>query len=152
MIYTPKSWYNELIKNSENKPNYYPINASHLRSVQALIAEPHSKIHQVFNQEKGALPKSKQFVNSRKDLALYFSGSCPYEAFNPLPVGVILRIDDCYVSRAVAWSTHDNSAFFSNIKMTSFFHPGVHTVSIEPLNKNLEFDAASFINLTIIEF
>ncbi|MCA9734481.1 MAG: hypothetical protein H6696_16770 [Deferribacteres bacterium] len=152
MSQSQKSWYNELIKISENSPNYYPTKASHLRSVQALIADPYSQIHQLFIQEKGPLPKSKTFTTLSKDLAFYFSGCCPYEDFNPMPVGVILKIDNCYVSRALAWSTYENNAFFSNIKMTSFFTPGVHTVRIEPLNKNIIFDETSFINLTIIEF
>ncbi len=81
---SPKSWYSELIKLSENKTNYFHINASNLRSVQSLLTEPQSQIHQIFNQEKGALHHAKKFVTNSKDLALYFSGGCYYEYYKPM--------------------------------------------------------------------
>ncbi|KAA3619965.1 MAG: hypothetical protein DWQ05_04365 [Calditrichaeota bacterium] len=150
MEYPQKLWYSELIK-LDGPTNYCLTNKSHLRSVQSLIAEPHAQIHQLYNRAKGPLPPAKEFKTESNDLAIYFSGIHPCEEYCAMPIGIILRVDGFYVSRALTWKHENSKAFFANMTITSSFFAGAHTVSFEALNKNSEFDNASRFNLTIIE-
>lgn len=151
MQHTPKSWYSQLLKLSRQTTDFCVAEAGNLRSVQSLIAEPDAQIHQIFNRQHGPLVIERKFFTEAPDLALYFSGTCPCENFNIMPIGVILRIDGRYVSRALTWSAEKEKAIFANMTITSRFKPGLHSVSMEALNRNMSFDTTSEFNLTIIE-
>ncbi len=151
MPHSPKSWYSQLLKLSAQTADYCVADAANLRSVQSLIAEPGTQIHQIFNRRRGPLVLERNFFTEARDLAVYFSGICPCEYYNLMPTGIILRIDGRYLSRALTWSAGQAKAFFANMTITSRFNPGSHTVSIEPLNKNIIFDTTSEFNLTVIE-
>ena len=151
MQHSLKSWYSQLLKLSRQPPGCGVPEAGNLRSVQYLIAEPDAQIHQIFNRQRGPLVIEKKCYTEASDLALYFSGICPCENFNLMPIVIILRIDWRYVSRALAWSCEQQKAIFANMTITSRFSPGLHAVSLEALNRNITFDRTSEFNLTIIE-
>ena len=151
MRYSPKSWYSELINISTSSSDHYLPSKSKLRSVQSLLAEPEARIHQLFTLRKGSLPLKGEIFTISTDVAIYFSGIAPCEIYSPMPVGITLRMDEKYISRALNWSANPPECFFSGMIITSVDRSGVHTLSLEALNDNMALDDEYLFNLTVIE-
>lgn len=148
---TSKKWYEKLIDPSQLSNDYYQTDASTLRSVQSLLAEPNATIHQVLTMRQSSLPLNVQICTSNQDLAIYFSVTCFGEKYVQMPVGLVLRIDGNFIGRALTWSMNSTKSFISNMIIESSIEPGNHILTIEPLNDHFSFDQSSIFNLTLIE-